>query len=238
MFGAVKQIRLMAIGCMCLGMLLASCSTTRMTSPRQLQSGEVVASVAIDEPGDFFIPRIDAQAQVGLGDAAAFSAHLGTSVFAFYGGLGVQLYPLDWFTLSLQGEAKGSIFEDIDDVEIASEVEVHGVLRPTFLFYKRDVGGFYGGPQATLTFFSKDNGHWLSSIGLFAGYEYLVAKGHGLQFEVSLLPVWIPLSGEHSRLETDAFAWFFGRGIQVGFAYNGYVFDAIEPTRTTNAPSK
>ncbi|MBA2663195.1 MAG: hypothetical protein H0U74_12960 [Bradymonadaceae bacterium] len=91
--------------CLILTSVLAgACATTTMHPPRQLGSGELVGTVAIDEPGWWILPRLGGQLVYGLG-IGDISAHVGTAFVTVNGGVGARLYLSDFLIAGLQSNA-------------------------------------------------------------------------------------------------------------------------------------
>lgn len=224
---------------------LCACSTTRMQSPKQHRHLEVSGSVALDVPGEFFIPRVDAQVTLGLFDVMDISTHAGTSLLSFNAGVGARFYPTSWLNLGGQLEYKRMLGNtDTGITTIPSDTELNVFLRPSFVWYKRNFGGFYGGPQIgghvldrykLVNVQEPDGSNFQNierdgfelafvSIGLHIGYEYSIKGAGGIQFEFSTLPFWIDTTFGSELSAPDVYS--VQHGVQVGLAYTIYFNEA------------
>lgn len=244
--------------CLC----LSACSTTRMQSPKQHRHLEVSGSFALDAPGEFIIPRVDAQATLGLFDIMDVSAHVGTALWSVNAGIGGRFYPTDWIMLGGQLEYKQMLVETSNDAlfNTFQDVELNAFLRSSFVWYKRELGGFYGGPQLGMHIMddyklvARDDGNGSTfnelerdglglafiSFGLFVGYEFSLKGAGGIQFETSLIPFWLDTSFGSELSAPQSYP--IQHAFQVGLGYTIYFNEAATAAQKfindRNKPSK
>lgn len=228
---------------------LSGCSFGRMQTPHQLKHTEVIVDGAMDLPGAIFIPRLSLQGMVGLYDVMDISAHLGSSLFRTEAGVGMRFYPTSWFTLGLLGNYSYDILNDNDSFLSNGDDKTHISmrLRPTFSWYSRDKGGFYGGPQATLFMLSgvdydaqsqqfTETGlsPELISLGIFFGYAYNFSAS-SVQFEFVAAPAFLDLTYGDALSPPETFPNI--NSVQLGISYVVFIKDMFAPDPKIAPPS-
>ena len=206
-------------------LLSSACASTRMQSPKQHRHLEASGNFAVDMPGFFRIPRVDAQLTMGLFDVMDVSAHTGTTGVSHYAGAGTRFYPMSWLTLGGQLEYQHGPFisfdEDYEDVDM-----FRGVLRPSFVYYGKH-GGLYIGPQLIthhVSFIPEEN-LTMVTLGLFLGGEYKFGGFGAVQLELSTsrVPLYNSLaSSENADHRRFSNAYLALHSIQMGIGFTLY----------------
>lgn len=169
-----------------LALCLSGCAVSTMKPATKLEEGETVASVIVDEPGNYVLPRVSAQALRGTGWGDV-SGHLGVSPWLLNAGASVRGYAADGLHTELQGNVYWAMDAEYEDVAAS--------LIPRLIAYQRGPGAkFYGGWDAAFIARSLATGddappEFIALSGPIVGVEVPFDGGSSLQLEVAQRPL-------------------------------------------------
>ena len=175
------------LGALMTSTLVSGCASSRMTTARQLEKGDLVISGTADTPGVIYLPRLSGQAVVGLGPADV-SVHLGSTLLTYNAGLGVRAYLGESMILSAQGD-----YNFIPLVQDLTGENLFGLITATGRLTNAVRAGrfLYGGPQiGTLAIQSGDEFNFGGvNAGGVIGVDLAIRDKFGFQVELFLAPV-------------------------------------------------
>jgi hypothetical protein len=179
--------------------VLSGCTTGVMQTSRQLKDGDLIISAVADEPGFYIIPRLSGNIAYGIGDVADISLNIGTTVLTYSTGLGVRVYPVDWMTLSAQGNynligaiTNGDTTDGIGSLSLKATTATKPGKRPVYGGLSAVVAGIKGDLDV-FNEFEDSNARDLRflslSMGLVGGVETDLGDDMTLQVELAYMPL-------------------------------------------------